>query len=174
MFDPVDWQSVLVPSRPLLETIVRGTLVYIAVFLLLRIVLKRQSGTVGVADLLVVVLIADAAQNGMAGDYRSVPDGVILVAVILFWSYAFDWLAYHLPWIGRFVYPPPLELVKDGKILWKNLRRELVTMEELKSQLREQGIEHIENVKTARMEGDGHISAVKIEEEQHAKRKSPT
>ena len=59
-------------------------------FALLRFVLKREAGTLAITDLLVVVLIADAAQNAMADDYRSVPDGLLLVATIVFWSYALD------------------------------------------------------------------------------------
>jgi len=74
----------------------------LALFLLLRLVLKRQSGNMGVTDLLVIVLIADAAQNAMASDYKSVPDGLLLVSTIVFWSYALDWLSYHFPRFGRF------------------------------------------------------------------------
>ena len=54
---------------------------------MLRLVLRRESGTIGMTNLFVVVLIADAAQNAMANDYRSVPDGLVLVATILFWSH---------------------------------------------------------------------------------------
>jgi uncharacterized membrane protein YcaP (DUF421 family) len=167
----VDWHAVFVPKTPPLETVVRGSLVYLALFLLLRLVLKRQSGTVGVTDLLVVVLIADAAQNAMANGYRSVPDGLALVATIVFWSYALDWLGYRFPRLGRLVHPPPLELVRDGKVLWGNLRKELVTLEELQSQLREQGVEDVAGVKSARMEGDGRISVVIREAEQHPRPK---
>jgi uncharacterized membrane protein YcaP (DUF421 family) len=166
-FDAVDWRAVFVPKTPLLEIVVRGTVVYLALFAMLRFILKRQSGTVGVTDLLVVVLIADAAQNAMAGEYRSVPDGILLVAVIIGWSYVLDWLGYQFPLVGRIVHPPPLDLIRDGKLLRKNLRTEFITKEELMSQLREQGIGSITEVKSARMEGDGHISVVKHTEEQH-------
>src|SRR4051812_1511869 len=172
-FESVNWREVFVPSLPLLEVFVRGTVVYLALFLLLRLVLKRQSGNVGVTDLLVVVLIADAAQNAMASDYKSVPDGLVLVATIVFWSYALDWLAYHFPTLRRLIHPPSLELIRNGKINRRNLRRELITMDELKAQLREQGIEELNLVRCAYMEGDGSISVVSDEEEQHQKPSSP-
>ena len=159
----VDWESVFLPSTPLLEIIVRGTLTYLALFTLLRFVLKRQSGAVSISDLLVVVLIADAAQNAMAADYRSVPDGILLVATIVFWSYALDWLGYHFKPLQRFVYPPQLQLVKDGELLWRNMRRELITEGELMSHLRKQGIDDVSEVKEAFMEGDGRISIVTYE-----------
>jgi uncharacterized membrane protein YcaP (DUF421 family) len=173
VFDAVDWRAVFVPKTPLLELVVRGTIVYLALFAMLRIG-KRQAGTLSVTDLLVLVLIADAAQNAMAGEYRSVPDGLVLVGTIVFWSYALDWLGYRYPLVGRFVHPPPVELVRNGRMLRQNMRRELITVEELMSQLREQGISAVSHVKTARLEGDGHISVVKRDEEPHAGPKKST
>lgn len=154
------WGQVLAFHTPVLETIVRGTLVYLALFLMLRLVLKRESGTLAVTDLLVVVLIADAAQNAMAGGYRSVPDGLLLVGVILFWSYALNWLGFHVRMVEKLVQPPPLPLVKDGRLLYRNMRRELITEQELTSQLRLHGVDDLAQVRLAQMEGDGRISVV--------------
>jgi uncharacterized membrane protein YcaP (DUF421 family) len=171
MFESVNWHQVFSPSMPVLEIVVRGSFVYLSIFLLLRIVLKRQSGNLGVTDLLVIVLIADAAQNAMAGEYKSIPDGLILVSTIVFWSYALDWLSYYVPGFGRLIHPSALELIKDGKVNRKHLRQELITMEELKEQLREQGIEDVKDVHRACMEGDGRISVVKKDEDQHQRPK---
>ena len=126
--------------------------------------LKRQSGVVSVADLLVVVVIADASQGALADDYRSVPSGILLVGTIVFWSYAIDWLGYHSPQLQRLFFPPPLTLVKDGQMLRRNMRRELITEAELMSQLREQGVESVDEVKLACIEGDGRISVVAMAE----------
>lgn len=161
MFGGVDWAKVLMPGTPILEIVVRGSLTYLALFLLLRVVGKRESSDVSVTDLLVIVLIADAAQNAMAGGYTSVPDGILLVTTIIFWSYALNWLGYYLPWVERLVHPPPLPLIRDGQLYRRNLRRELITEEELWSQLREQGVEHLEDVKLAFIEGDGSISVIR-------------
>jgi len=160
-FQQPDWQTMFVPSKPLLETAIRGSFVYLGLFLLLRIVLKRQSGDMGVTDLLVIVLIAEASQNAMGGDYRSIPDGLLLVMTIIFWSYVLDWLGYHFPALGKLIYPPPLKLIESGKLLYRNLRKELISREELDSQLRGQGIKDIAEVESAYMEGDGRISVVK-------------
>lgn len=156
----IDWARVLLPDTPLIEIVARGTIMYVALFVLLRIVLRRQSGTMGITDLLVVALLADAAQNGLAGSYQSIADGVVLVVTIIFWSYAFDWLGFHFPVFQRFFRPPPLPLVRDGKLLRRNMRQELITLDELMSQLREQGADDIAQVEAAYMEGDGHITCV--------------
>ena len=85
MFDlgAIDWQSLIIPDTPVLEIFIRGTVMYFALFALLRWVQKRPSSSLSTSDVIVIVLLADAAQNGMADDYRSLPDGVILVSVIV-------------------------------------------------------------------------------------------
>jgi uncharacterized membrane protein YcaP (DUF421 family) len=157
----LNWKEIFVPSIPIAEIILRGSLTYLALFFLMRFVLKREAGAIGIADLLMVVLIADAAQNAMASEYRSITEGVILVATIIFWNYALDWLSYHFPPISRLIKPPSLLLVKDGKMQKRNMRKELITEDDLRSELREHGVEDLAEVKEVRMEEDGHISVIK-------------
>jgi uncharacterized membrane protein YcaP (DUF421 family) len=154
-FFEIDWREIFVPQASLAGVIVRGTLTYLLLFLILRFFLKRQTGVIGIADLLVVVLVADAAQNAMAAEYKSITEGALLVFTIVFWNYAVDWLGYRFPALQRFVRPPPLQLIKDGRMLVRNMRQEMITAEELNSQLRQQGIESCDEVKEAYIEGDG-------------------
>ena len=156
----VEWGNIFAPELSPLEIIVRGSVMYLALFILLRVVLKRESGAVGITDLLVVVLLADAAQNAMAAEYTSLPDGVLLVATIVFWAHALNWLGFRVPFIQRLVHPQALPLVKDGRILRRNMQKELITEDELHSQLRLQGIDDVSQVQAAYMEGDGRISVV--------------
>jgi uncharacterized membrane protein YcaP (DUF421 family) len=156
----VDWKELFVPDISITETIVRGSLVYLLLFILLRVVLKRQAGNIGVNDLLVVVLLADAAGNALAAEYKSITNGVVLVATIVSWSYILNFLGYRFRSVQRFRNPPPLPLVKDGKMLHDNMGKELLTQDELMSQLRQEGIHGISEVKAAYMEGDGHISVI--------------
>jgi uncharacterized membrane protein YcaP (DUF421 family) len=97
----------------------------------------------------------------MAGEYHSVADGIALVGTIIFWSWFLDWLGYRLPRLQRFVHPPPLLLVKNGRLLRGNMREELITKEELLSQLRLQGVADLKEVREASIEGDGRVSVVK-------------
>ena len=69
---------------------------YFVIFGLLRVVLRGRTGGTTMSDLLVLVLIADAAQNAMADDYTSLASGTLLVATIIGWSFALDWLAYRV------------------------------------------------------------------------------
>jgi uncharacterized membrane protein YcaP (DUF421 family) len=169
----IDWANILFPQTPVLELVVRGTLTYLALFALLRLVLKREAGAVGMTDLLVVVLIADAAQNAMADDYRSVPDGIILVVTLVFWSWALNWLGFRIPAVQRLVHPPALPLVRDGRMLRRNMAKELITEDELMSQLRLQGVDDLSQVVSANMEGDGRISVIERNHQQHRPQDRP-
>jgi uncharacterized membrane protein YcaP (DUF421 family) len=167
----IDWESVFVPSIHLGEIILRGTIVYLFLFAVFR-VLRRGAGTIGISDLLVVVLVADAAQNAMASEYKSITEGLTLVATIVFWDYFLDWLGYRFPVVRRLVQPAPLLLIKDGRIQRRNLRQEMITEEELRGQLREQGVASVEAVKQSYMEADGRISAIKKDSEETGQKKS--
>ncbi len=156
----VDWRALFIPSGNLAEIVIRGTFVYLFLFATLRF-MRREAGAIGISDLLVVVLIADAAQNAMGSDYRSITEGLVLVATICFWDFAVNWLSYHVPAVRRVLSPGPVPLVKDGKLQRRNLRQELITEEDLMGLLREHGVERIEEVKRCYLEGDGHISVIK-------------
>ncbi|WP_426058600.1 DUF421 domain-containing protein [Hymenobacter sp. B1770] len=167
MFEQVDWGTVFVPTTPLLEIVVRGTLIFLGIFLLLRVVLKRESGTLGITDMLFVVMVADAAQNGMAGEYRSVTEGIILVGTIIFWSYALNWLGFHFPFFDKLIKPGKLLLIKDGRMMKDNMRKELITRQELMSEVRSNGLTDIDSIKEAYMEPSGRISIICKKEEQN-------
>jgi uncharacterized membrane protein YcaP (DUF421 family) len=158
-FLQIDWKSVFIPSSRVAEIFLRGTIVYLFLFFGLRF-FRREAGALGISDLLVVVLIADAAQNAMSAEYKSITEGLVLVMTIVGWDYFLDWLAYKFPKARRILRAAPLPLVKDGRMLRRNMRKELITEEDLMSQLREQGVESVEEVKACYLEGDGHISVI--------------
>jgi uncharacterized membrane protein YcaP (DUF421 family) len=157
----IDWTSIFYPSLGLAEVVVRGSIMYLALFAILRFVGRRQSGHFGPADLLVIVLIADAAQNALGKDYQSVTEGVVLVFTIVAWEYALDWAAWKFPRLRPLLKAPPLLIVKDGRLIKPAMRREMISEEELMGQLREQEIEDLAEVRTARIEGDGRLSVLK-------------
>lgn len=161
----MNWDDVFRLTVDPRELIVRGTLTYWFIFLLFRVLLRRSVGSVGMADVLLLVLIADAAQNAMAGEYKSVTDGAILVGTIIGWNVAFDWVAYRFPRLGRLIEPRPLPLIEKGRINRRNLREEFLSEEELMSKLREQGVERVEEVKRATMEPDGMVTVIRLDRE---------
>ena len=157
----MNWSEIFGFSVSPLELVVRGTAMYLFLFLLFRVVVKRRVGAVGVADLLVLVIISDAAQNAMSGEYRSVTDGFVLVGTLIAWDVLIDWLAYRFDFLQRVLAPRPLLLIDQGRVLWRNLRKELVSESELKSKLREHGVSEPQQVEKAYMEPDGEVTVIK-------------
>ncbi len=173
IFD-IDWNTVFQPSLGLAEIFVRGSLVYLALFLIFRLIIRRQSGNFGPADLLAIVLIADAAQNAMGKEYSSVTEGVVLVMTIVGWEYFLDWLAWRYPKLRPFLKVPPLKLIENGRILDKNLRSEMLSEDEVMDGLREKGVQNLQEIEAAYLEASGKIAVIKIDSEAPRAPQRPT
>jgi uncharacterized membrane protein YcaP (DUF421 family) len=156
-----DWSAIFGIGVAPLELVVRGTAMYLFLFVLFRVVIKRRIGSVGMADILILVIVADAAQNGMSGEYRSVSEAFILVGTILAWNMLIDWLAYSVPALQKVLEPPPLVLIDNGRVLWRHLRHEFISEEELKTKLREHGVTDPSEVEKAYIEPDGQVTVLK-------------
>ena len=163
LFD-VDWAEAFALGLSPLELFARGTAMYWFLFFIFRFFVRRAVGSVGVADILILVIVADAAQNAMSGEYNSVSDGFVLVGTLIFWNVLLDRLSFRYPAFRRFAAAPPLCIVRDGKMLRRNMRKEYITEDELLSQLREQGVDSLEKVKDVYLETDGNFSVIKREE----------
>jgi uncharacterized membrane protein YcaP (DUF421 family) len=160
----VNWDQMFTFSVSPLELFIRGSLIYLFIFIMMRI-LRRDPGTVGIADLLMVVLIADASQNAMAGEYHSVLDGLVLIVTIVFWNYLLDWLTLRSRAVERFTYPQPIPLIQNGQMQQEQMRKQFVTPEQLMSMLRQHGVDELSRVKAAFLEGSGHVSIIEFDEE---------
>src|SRR5688572_33166141 len=120
----IDWQALFGLSVSPWELVIRGTAVYWFLVLIFRLILRRDAGSVGMADILLLVIIADAAQNAMAGEYRSISDGFILISTIMAWNVVIDRLSYYSPKLRRFFEPEEVPLIRNGRVFWRNLRKE--------------------------------------------------
>lgn len=157
----VNWSEIFGITVSPIELVIRGTAMYFFLFVIFRMVIKRRVGSVGMADILILVIVADASQNGMAGEYRSVTEGFILIGTIIGWNQFIDWITYKVPSLQIILEPPPLLLVENGHILWRNMRKEYMTESELRSKLREHEIIDLDEIEKAYMESDGQITILK-------------
>ena len=144
-----------------LEIAIRGTIMYWCLFLLLRFVLRRDTGSAGISGILFVVLLGDAAQNAMIGNGHTVADGGLLIATLAAWNFFLDWLGTRIPIMARLTDPPPILLVRNGRMNKRNMRREHLTVGELESQIRMKGLERLEQVKAMYLESDGAFSVIR-------------
>ena len=156
MFD-VDWGELFIPSGSLAEIAVRGTVIYLALFAAMRLLPRREIGGLGPSDILVIVLIADAVQNGMAGEYRSITEGLLLVGVIFGWTTLVDWVDYRFPALNL-AEARPLAVIRNGRLQYRNMKRDMLSEDELMAQLRAHGLDSPRDVVVAYVEGDGKLS----------------
>jgi uncharacterized membrane protein YcaP (DUF421 family) len=157
----MDWSEVFGLTVSPWELVIRGSAMYLFLFVLFRVVVRRRVGSIGMADILILVIVADAAQNGMSGEYRSLTEAFILVGTLIGWNMLIDWLTFRVPRLQKILEPPPLLLIDDGRVLWQHLRREFVSETELATKLREHGVTHASEVDKAYMEPDGQVTVLK-------------
>jgi len=157
-----DLGEIFALQEGMLAMVVRGTAVYWVVLILLRLAGRREIGSLGTADLLVLVLVADAVGNALSGGSPSLTDGLTVVATIVAWSVVLDRAAYYSPFVHRLLEPARVCLIRDGRIIRAGLRHEHVGRSELMEQLRLKGIESITEVKRAYLESNGQFSVIKV------------
>jgi uncharacterized membrane protein YcaP (DUF421 family) len=78
-------------------------------------------------------LFADASQNGMAGEYKTVSEACVLIGTIAAWDLWIDRMSYHFGWFARFAAPRIVPLIRHGKVIQANLRREMLTVEDFEA-----------------------------------------
>jgi uncharacterized membrane protein YcaP (DUF421 family) len=156
---PDNWSHIFAAEGPLLELIVRGSTLYFAIMIFLRLMPRRIGGELATMDLVFLFLVADAAAHSLGG-YSTVTDGLLVIAVLMAWNFLLNFLSFHFPFMERLVSAPSLQIIRNGQLLRRNMRREFITQDELMEHLRQQGIDDLKDVKAAYVEGEGHITVV--------------
>lgn len=155
-------------SFPYWLFIVRAVVVYAAILVLLRLGGKRQIGQMGAGEFVAILLISNAVQNAMNGGDNSVSGGLILASVIIALSIGVAYLTFRSKRAEYLIQGVPTLLVHNGKIIKKNLDKELLSVHELKAILRRQGIHDLAEVHAAILESNGFVSVTKMGENQSA------
>ncbi len=159
--DHHDLVDIFGSTMPLLELFVRGSVMYWFLVLVFRLILRRDVGSMGITDFLFIVLLGDAAQNGMIGEATSATDAIVLISTLVFWNVLIDWATYRFPAVERLFAAQRLCLVRDGRRNRRNMRREFISDEELMAKVREEGLEDLSRVKRMYLESDGEISLIR-------------
>ena len=155
----VNLEALFSIETAVLELIIKGSAMYLGILLLFRVLPRRTGGEMAMMDLIFVLLIAEAATHSLGG-YSTITEGFIVIGTMMAWNYLFNFLSYYVPFVEKLVSPPPLQIIKNGRLLKRNMRREYLTEEELTDHLRLEGIDDVSEVKAAYVEGDGKISVI--------------
>ncbi len=128
----------------------------------LRVAGRRELGQMTSFDLVLLLILANAVQNSINAGDNSLVGGLVSAVALLVINWGMGWAAYRWRWFERLVEGRPILIVSDGKLHVRALRRERLTLEELRSALRKQGIEGIHDCKRVVLESDGTLTAVRV------------
>ena len=152
----MDWQE-------LAFTAARATLIYGFLLVVIRLLGKRTIGHSTAFDFMVALILGEIVDEPIYGDVP-IAQALVAVVVIAGWHWINSWLSYRSQRIDWLTAGPPRVLVRDGVIDRRAMARELVNEDELWSLLRENGIERLEDVRTATLEPGGKLSVLKTAE----------
>jgi len=147
-------------SAPWWVFVLRATVIYVLVMALVRVSGKRAVGQFTPFDLVLLILIGNAVQNGINGGDNSLTGAAIMAVTLIVLNYVVALLTSRYRKFERLVEGEPVVLARDGKLFPQVLRRELVSNEDFAEALRVNGVEHVEDVGLAMLETNGHITVL--------------
>jgi len=151
-------RDLLITQIPLLEKVLRSVAVYLFLLLSLRLGGKRELAQLNSFDLVVLLLLSNTVQNAIIGSDNSLLGGLFGAAVLLAANYAIVRLGFRHPALTRALQGTPTVLVENGRTLDGNLRRYLVTREELMAAVRRQGARNLEDIEVVVLEANGALT----------------
>jgi uncharacterized membrane protein YcaP (DUF421 family) len=143
-----------------MDIVIRATIAFFFVFLLTRIVGRRELSSLEPFDLILLVMLGDLVQQGITQSDFSVTGLMLAAGTIAVLVVLVSYLGFRFRRLRPLLDGEPIVIVQDGDVIQPNLRRERLTEEELMSQARIQGIEHLNQVKWAVLERTGEISFI--------------
>ena len=147
-------------SAPWWVFVLRATAIYALVMVLVRVSGKRAVGQFTPFDLVLLILIGNAVQNGINGGDNSLTGAAIMATTLIALNYTVAFVTSRSRRAERLVEGEPVVLARDGKVFDHVLRRELVSQSDFREALRMNSIEDVAEVELALLETNGHISVV--------------
>ena len=144
-----------------MDLVLRAIFLFFFVYVLTRIIGRRELASLEPFDLILLIVLGDAIQQGLTQDDYSVTGAVLVIGTLALLQVFTSFLSYRVPRLRPILEGEPLIIVEDGKPIEKNLKRERVTIEEVAAQARIQQIESLEDVKWGVLETSGQISFIK-------------
>lgn len=147
-----------------MDIVLRASVIFFALYLLVRIMGKRELGQMTPFELIVLVVIGDLVQQGVTHNDFSLLGAILAVATMGFWALVLSWLTYLSSRMERVLDGEPRVIVRDGEIVRENLRRDRLTRAEILSEMRLAGIGHLRDVAWAILEPRGKMSFIQRSE----------
>jgi uncharacterized membrane protein YcaP (DUF421 family) len=143
-----------------MDIVIRAAVIFVFVFLLTRMVGRRELNSLEPFDLILLVVVGDLVQQGVTQNDESLTGALLAISTIGLLTVALSYLAFKFKTLRPILNGEPIVLVEDGKLIEPNLRRQRLTREEIGAEARLEGISSLDDVRWAILETDGRISFV--------------
>ena len=143
-----------------MDIVARATIAFVFVFLLTRLIGRRELSSMEPFDLMLLIVVGDLIQQGVTQNDLSVTGLLLAVGVFGVMTLSASYVSFRFPRIRPLLEPDPLILIEDGKTIDRNLRKERITHEELAAEARLQQITSLEDVQWAVLESGGRVSFI--------------
>jgi uncharacterized membrane protein YcaP (DUF421 family) len=143
-----------------MDLVIRAAVVFFFVFLVTRVVGRRQLSELEPFDLILLVVVGDLVQQGVTQSDESVTGALIVISTIALLSVGLSLASFHWRRLRMVTEGEPLVLVQDGRMIERNMRRERITAEDIEEEARQAQITSVADLRWAILENDGHISCI--------------
>jgi uncharacterized membrane protein YcaP (DUF421 family) len=144
-----------------MDIVARALVVFVFLLVLTRIIGRRELSSLQPFDLILLIIVGDAVQQGLTQDDYSLTGAVLAVGTIAVLQVFVSWVGYRFPRTRPVLQGHPIVIVQDGELIEPNLKRERLDPDEVYEQARLQRIAHLSEVKWAVLETTGKISFIK-------------
>jgi uncharacterized membrane protein YcaP (DUF421 family) len=143
-----------------MDLVIRAVVVFFFIFLVTRVVGRRQLSQMEPFDLILLVVLGDLVQQGITQSDESVTGTLIVISTIALLSVAVSWAAFRSKALRVLTEGEPIVLVHDGQLIQRNMRRERITLADIQEEARQSQITSVADLQWAILENDGQISCI--------------
>ncbi len=144
-----------------MDIVLRAIFLFAFIVMVMRVIGRRELSSMTPFDLVLLIVVGDAIQQGLTQDDYSVTGAVLAVATIASLQVFASYLSFRSKRARRVLEGDPIVLVDHGQIVERNLRRERMTADDIAEEMRQQQIASIDDVDWAIVEANGSISFIK-------------
>ena len=152
-----------------MDIVLRATAMFFVVYLLLRLLGKRELGQMAPFEVVTLVVMGDLIQQGITHNDFSLTGATLAICTFAFWGVVLGWAAYLFPRFHKALEGEPRIIVRDGALIAPNLRRDRMTRGEVEAEMRLAGIASLHDVAWAILETNGKISFICRDASRHAR-----
>ena len=144
-----------------MDIVLRAAVVFFFIFFITRVVGRRELSSLEPFDLILLIVLGDAIQQGLTQDDYSVTGAMIVIGTLAGLQVFTSYLSFRVPLLRPVLEGEPIVVVEDGKPIERNLRRERMTADEIAEEMRLQQIASFDEVAWGILERNGQISFIK-------------